>query len=82
MKIDVKVKDELKELVEGTGYETYEEEVAARENLKVLCKECEKVTGIKSTIISKLIKVYYKSSLEEDKATFEEFDDLYREVLG
>ncbi len=80
--IDLKQKEILKKLVEEEGYNIYSEEINAKESLKELCKAAEEVVEVKSSLIIKMIKTYYKASLEEDKAKFDEFDELYREVMG
>ena len=80
MKDDVKV--ELKKLVEGLGLELYTKQMDAKEELKITCKSAEEVVGVKASQITKLIKTLYNASLEEDKAKFEEFNELYEEILG
>ena len=77
-----KTKEILRKVIEEEGYALFEDQEEARESLKDLCKATEEETGVKASLISKMIKTYYKASLEEDKAKFEEFDNLYREVLG
>lgn len=80
--MDEKAKKDLKEIVEGVGIELYTDQMNAKDELKDICKATEDMVGVKASQISKMIVTLYKSNLEEEKAKFEEFDGLYREVLG
>ena len=80
--MDSVLKDALKKVVEVDGYKLYEAQMDAKEDLKEMTKATAEVTGIATPLIQKMIVTLYKASLEEDKAKFEEFDELYREILG
>ena len=79
--MDSVLKDALKKVVEVDGYKLYEAQMDAKEDLKEMTKATAEVTGIATPLIQKMIVTLYKASLEEDKAKFEEFDELYREIL-
>jgi hypothetical protein len=74
-------KEELRKLIEVNGNDLYNTQMVAKDDLDILCKEAEETFGVKKAVLVKLVKTYWKSCLEEDKAKFEEFDGLYRSIL-
>lgn len=74
-------KTTLKEVIEGEGNNLYSDQMQAKEDLTALAEAIQEEVGIKKATIIKMVKTYYNSNLEEEKAKFEEYDDFYREVM-
>jgi hypothetical protein len=75
-------KEKLKKLIEFDGNNYIDDMEAAKENLNLLAESVEETFGVKPAIFKKMCKVYWKANIEEESAKFEEFNTLYREILG
>ncbi|MCP4341323.1 MAG: hypothetical protein GY799_21160 [Desulfobulbaceae bacterium] len=74
-------KEALAEVVSKVGFNIFDREEKAKAELTMLCKEAEEESGIKAAVIKKMVKTHYKASMEEEATVFQEFEELYRELM-
>lgn len=75
-------KEALKKLVEEDGYGLFSDMENAKDELNELSKVVKEQYRLEPKDFKKMVKLFYKSSFDEDKAKNEEFYSLYEEIVG
>lgn len=74
--------NELQGMLEGEAQEILTEIELQKENLDLLAQKSLSVFGLKKTEFTKIAKVYFKDSIEEETEKALMFKKLYMETLG
>ena len=70
----------LKEAVEGTGYNFYQDQEVAKGNLDDLAKQIQDVYGIKKADFKKMVKQNFEATVDEEKCKVDQFYEMFKEI--
>lgn len=75
-------KEQLKKHVEEDGFNLYSDMENAKIELNELSKTIKDQFGIEPKDFKKIVKLYFNSKFDEEKASTEYFNNLYESIVG